>query len=141
MQDKAMAQFVYSQLYIDGQWVAAREGASYGVINPATEEEIGRAPDASVDDMDHAIAAARRAFDSGPWTRMSPADLAQSIRRIADALHKRRARLLEILVAEAGAAGFLAAAQLDTPIAALHEYADAARNFEFEQMLPVKTLQ
>ena len=58
-----------AKMFIDGKWTAAASGATYDVPNPATEETIGSAPDASVEDMQRAIAAARKAFDEGPWPR------------------------------------------------------------------------
>jgi aldehyde dehydrogenase (NAD+) len=133
-----MSKFHYSQLYIDGQWVEPRDGATYPVPNPATEEEIGRAADASSVDMADAIMAARRAFDTGPWPRMPARDRAQFIRRIADGLEKKKDCLRELLIAEAGAENFLMASQLDGAISALHDYADLALKFDFEQMLPIK---
>jgi acyl-CoA reductase-like NAD-dependent aldehyde dehydrogenase len=136
-----MSKFHYSQLYIDGQWVEPRDGATYPVPNPATEEEIGRAADASSVDMADAIMAARRAFDTGPWPRMPARDRAQFIRRIADGLEKKKDCLRELLIAEAGAENFLMASQLDGAISALHDYADLALKFDFEQMLPVKMNQ
>ena len=50
---------------IDGKWVQADSGKTIQVPNPATEEVIGSAPDATVDDMKRAIGAARKAFDEG----------------------------------------------------------------------------
>ena len=54
------------RMMIHGQWVEAADGRTYAIPNPATEEIIGTAPDATADDMRRAIAAARRAFDEGP---------------------------------------------------------------------------
>ena len=71
------------RMYIDGKWVEASNGATYGIPNPATEESIGTAPDATVDDMKRAIAAARRAFDDG---LQCPADLPGDTHRIAEEL-------------------------------------------------------
>src|ERR1700746_921684 len=88
--EKPMAKFFYPHLYIDGRWAAAQNGASYPVLNPPNEQEIATAPDAGSADMDKAIAAARRAFDSGPWPRMSPKDRARVIRRIADVLDRNK---------------------------------------------------
>jgi aldehyde dehydrogenase (NAD+) len=136
-----MAQFFYPHLFIDGRWTKAEDGATYPVINPATEEEIATAPDATSADMEKAIAAARRAFDHGPWPRMSPKERGRFIRRIADGLEKNKDQLRQILTAEAGAEYFLLNAQLDNPISTLQVYADAAEKFEFEQMLPVRTVQ
>src|SRR5262249_1278104 len=58
-----------AQMFIDGKWTAATSGKTYDVPNPATEETIGSAPDAGVEDLQRAIAAARKAFDEGPWPR------------------------------------------------------------------------
>jgi aldehyde dehydrogenase (NAD+) len=85
-----MSKFHYSQLYIDGQWVEPRDGATYPVPNPATEEEIGRAADASSVDMADAIMAARRAFDTGPWPRMPARDARNSFDGSRTVWRKRR---------------------------------------------------
>jgi betaine-aldehyde dehydrogenase len=58
-------------LYIDGSWVAPAAGGTIEVISPHTEELIGSAPEASVADVDRAVAAARKAFDEGPWPQLS----------------------------------------------------------------------
>lgn len=57
-----------TQLFIDGELVAAASGNTYPNINPATEEVIGETADAGPEDMDRAIAAARRAFDDSDWS-------------------------------------------------------------------------
>lgn len=57
-----------SKLFIDGELVAAASGNTYPNINPATEEVMGDVADAGFDDMDRAIAAARRAFDETDWS-------------------------------------------------------------------------
>ena len=54
-------------LYIDGQWIEPQSGR-YDDISPATEETVAQAPEAGLADVDAAISAARRAFDSGPWS-------------------------------------------------------------------------
>jgi acyl-CoA reductase-like NAD-dependent aldehyde dehydrogenase len=75
------------QLYIDGRWVEPQDGR-YGDIDPATEKTIASAPDASVAQVGEAIAAARRAFDSGPWATISPEDRAGCLNQLGDALLK-----------------------------------------------------
>ncbi len=55
-------------LLIDGELVAAEGGATFASVNPATEEVIAEAADASVADVERAIAAARRAFDETTWS-------------------------------------------------------------------------
>ena len=75
------------QLYIDGKWVKHEDGR-YDDISPATEQTIATAPDASVAQVGDAIAAARRAFDSGPWATISIEDRARCLNQLGDALLK-----------------------------------------------------
>src|SRR6185503_11344570 len=56
------------QIFIDGQFVDARASRTIDVINPATQEVIGRVPDGDTADIDAAVRAARRAFESEPWS-------------------------------------------------------------------------
>jgi len=72
-------------LYVDGQWVEPDNGR-YDVINPATEEVVARAPDASASQVEAAICAARVAFDSGPWRTAEPSERARCIQQLSDAL-------------------------------------------------------
>ncbi len=75
------------QLYIDGRWVDPEDGR-YDDISPATEQPIATAPDASVAQVGDAIAAARRAFDHGPWATMSLEDRGRCLNQLGDALLK-----------------------------------------------------
>src|SRR5271163_4344271 len=61
------------QMLIDGKWVDARSGQTLAVEDPATEEIIAHVPAGDKTDIDLAVAAARRAFETGPWSRMVPA--------------------------------------------------------------------
>ena len=75
------------QLYIDGRWVEPEVGR-YDDVSPATETVIASAPDASVGQVGEAIAAARRAFDDGPWGTISGQDRAGCLNQLGDALMK-----------------------------------------------------
>ncbi|GBG37530.1 aldehyde dehydrogenase family protein [Mycobacterium montefiorense] len=75
------------QLYIDGQRVAPDDGR-FDDISPASEQTIATAPDASVSQVGDAIAAARRAFDSGPWGTMSAEQRAGCLNQLGEALTK-----------------------------------------------------
>jgi aldehyde dehydrogenase (NAD+) len=87
-------------LYIGNQWVNT---AGYeDVTNPATEEVIGRAPLGSVADCEAAIAAARDAFDNGPWPRMTFRERAAVVRRMHDILARRLPEIQDLIVAEVG---------------------------------------
>lgn len=71
--------------YIDGQWVDPDSGR-YDDICPSTETVIAAAPDSSTGQVDSAIAAARTAFDSGPWPTASPQERARCLNQLGDAL-------------------------------------------------------
>ncbi len=91
------------KLYIDGAWVDAGPERD-DVINPATETVIGRAPVGTAQAADAAVAAARTAFDSGPWPTMTMADRAAVMRRMHTALDARRGEIAELIIAEVGCA-------------------------------------
>jgi len=59
-----------TQLFIDGEFRDAKGGATFGSINPATEEAVAEIASASAEDVDAAVAAARAAFSGGPWAEM-----------------------------------------------------------------------
>src|SRR5262245_64892243 len=111
-----------SKMLIDGEWVSASNGATYAVPNPATEEPVGHAPDATADDMRRAIAAARRAFDEGPWTRATRDDRARAILRIADAMERRKEEMRQLLIAEVGASWLTHGMQVEAPIEHLRHW-------------------
>jgi aldehyde dehydrogenase (NAD+) len=94
-------------LYIDGKWTAGEAGGTIEVINPATEDVIGVVPEASTKDAVHAIEAARKAFDEGPWPYTKPAERAAALVRMAEYLESHGAELRELIVAETGTVGFL----------------------------------
>ncbi|MGV9867758.1 aldehyde dehydrogenase family protein [Rhodococcus koreensis] len=115
----------YRQQYIDGAWVAPEGGSTADVVNPATEEVIAVAPWGGRGDAATAVAAARRAFDDGPWPRMSMAERSVVLLRMADALDARFDELVALNVAEAGStvaesAGF----QITVPLAQFRDMAD-----------------
>lgn len=84
------------RLLIDGQWVAAESGATFEVTNPANEQVIARVAEGDKQDVDHAVKAARRAFESGPWARMSPADRGKLLWKLADLLEQQTDEFAEI---------------------------------------------
>ena len=122
------------RLYIDGAWHAA-EGGSEAVVNPATEEVIGHAPVASLAQVEAAIAAARTAFDDGPWPTMAMDERAAIMDRMVDALRVRQADIAALIVAEVGCAqGITHAMQVANPIAHLVSTIKYARRDEPERL-------
>jgi aldehyde dehydrogenase (NAD+) len=100
-------------LYIDGELRPAKGGKTYDNIGPWTGEVIGQAADASPEDVDAAIAAARRAFDTTDWST-NHALRHELMKKFRDLLFKNRDRLVEISKIEAGAApGAAYRAQID----------------------------
>src|SRR5258708_27061399 len=85
-----------------GKWVAPAGSATLAVVSPHTEEVVGRVPDGTPADMDRAVAAARDAFDNGPWPRMAPADRAAAGGRLADLYAGRLGGIAELITEEMG---------------------------------------
>jgi betaine-aldehyde dehydrogenase len=88
--------------FIGGDWQTASGGDLLEVISPSTEEVVGRVPVAGPAEIDQAVAAARRAFEQGPWRRMSVADRAGYLKRLAAELHARREQSVGLQIDEMG---------------------------------------
>ncbi len=87
-------------LYIDGDWVRPTADASIEVVNPTTEEVIATVPDASSDDADKAVSAARRAFSG--WSRLPRQERAAYLSEIAVGLAERADELATLITSELG---------------------------------------
>ncbi len=81
------------QMYIGGAWVDAESGATYEVVDPSVEEVVARVPKGGVADAAKAAAAAREAFDRGPWPRMKATERADVLRRAAALIRERSEEL------------------------------------------------
>ncbi len=90
------------QLFIGGEWVEPEGSGVIEVISPHTEEVIGSVPDASPADIDKAVAAARRAFDEGPWPRMTPEERAEGLKRLSGALQSRAQEIADVISSQNG---------------------------------------
>jgi aldehyde dehydrogenase (NAD+) len=73
----------YDRLFIGGDWVAPEGTDTIGIVSPVTEEVIARVPDGTEADIDKAVAAARIAFDRGPWPRLAPSERGEILRKAA----------------------------------------------------------
>ena len=117
---------------IDGELVEGSGGARFDNINPATEEVLGTTADATREDMDRAIGAARRSFDETDWS-VDPAFRAKCLRQFHAALADAREDLRATVVAEAGSPLALTyAVQCDAYVDAMPYWADLAESFEYE---------
>ena len=77
------------RMYIDGDWVDAQSGETFETVDPYTGETWAVVPRAGAADVDRAVKAARRAFDDGPWGRMTAVERARLMRRLADVIADR----------------------------------------------------
>jgi aldehyde dehydrogenase (NAD+) len=129
------------QLFFGGRWQDAEGGERYPIINPATEDVIGSAPQGRRGDVQRAVNAARKAFDEGPWPQLGAEERHRLLRRIADGMAKSKDRLRQLLIAEAGATHALLSYQLDWPLEFMQDYAERAARLEREEMLPSAVAQ
>src|SRR5256886_13420898 len=92
---RPVAQFMANpkKLLIDGKWLPAASGMTFEVKNPATGATIARTAEGDKADIDTAVRAARRAFESGPWPAMTPSERARGGWRIGDLLSKNNDEL------------------------------------------------
>ncbi|RWL09267.1 NAD-dependent succinate-semialdehyde dehydrogenase [Mesorhizobium sp.] len=87
-------------MLIDGEWIEETNAGSEVVLNPATEQPLGRLPHAGTAELDRALAAANRAFDG--WKRTSPYERGQIMRQAADLMRERLDHIARVLTLEEG---------------------------------------
>lgn len=121
------------RLFIGGDWVPAISGTTIDVIAPATEELFLTVAEAGTADIDRAVAAARKAFDSGPWTRMSPGERAGYLTAIADELDKLSGEIAAIWPNEMGILHRVASAMAGTIGGTYRYFAGLAETFKWEE--------
>jgi acyl-CoA reductase-like NAD-dependent aldehyde dehydrogenase len=90
------------QMLIDGAWVDAADGRTFDSINPTTGAVWSRVPEATAEDVDRAVHAARRAFEDGPWSRFTPTQRGHCLRRLGDLLVGRAETLGRIETIDTG---------------------------------------
>jgi phenylacetaldehyde dehydrogenase len=115
----AVSSFLSSprQLLIDGEWVDAKDGQTFGTVNPATEEVLVQVAQASAVDADRAVVAARNAFEAGsPWQRMTPRERSHLLWRIGDTIDERAEEFAQLESLDNGKS--LASARGDVGVAA-----------------------
>jgi phenylacetaldehyde dehydrogenase len=95
---RSVSQFVAAprKMLIDGKWVPAASEQTFEVMNPATGLTVARVAEGDKADIDAAVRAARRAFESGPWPQMTPSERGKLIWRIGDLIAKHNDELAEL---------------------------------------------
>ncbi len=93
---------MHDKLFIGGRWLAPKSTETFAVINPANEEVIAQVCGGNAEDIDAAVSAARLAFDEGPWPRLSGAERAGYLRKIAAIITRRLDELANLEVLDNG---------------------------------------
>ncbi|WP_375501499.1 aldehyde dehydrogenase [uncultured Jatrophihabitans sp.] len=119
------------RFFIGGEWVAPRDGLAAQVTRPDTEEPLYSVAVATKAEMSAAVAAAREAFDDGPWSRISVAERADYLRAIAAGLRERSADLAWLWAAEVGILHSVARRETAHMADVFDEYAELSTAFGF----------
>ena len=117
--DRDVEAFIGSprQLFINGQWCDAASGKTFETPDPATGETLARVAEGGAEDIDRAVRAARRAFEEGPWGRITPSERGRIIWRIGDLILEHADELSQLESLDNGKP-FAVARAADVPLAA-----------------------
>ena len=121
---------------IGKDWVPASSGREAQVHDPSTGSVLMRTPLSGAEDIDKAVQSARRAFDRGPWTKMTPYERARILLRIADLIEAHREELAQIEAIDAGKP-INQARYVDVPLTALTAPQRAALTLHYYEGLPI----
>ena len=122
------------KLYIGGEWVEPSSAATIEVISPLTEEVIATVPEASNEDVDRAVAAARRAFDAGPWPGMTAGERADMMEKVSQLIQARYEDVARTISEEMGSPiSFSMMGQVFASTMVLDYYTSLAREYDFEE--------
>lgn len=128
------------QIFIDNAWVDSTGGETLAVIDPSNAREVGRIAEASAQDVDRAVTAARRAFDDGRWTGLPALLREQLIRKLADLIEAHADELAELEAIDNGKPKTMAA-MIDIPnaVASIRYTAGWATKLGGEYIEPLST--
>ncbi|MHB2017764.1 MAG: aldehyde dehydrogenase family protein [Candidatus Xenobia bacterium] len=126
------------QLFINGNWQAAASGKTFQTVNPATEEVITTLAEAGTEDVDAAVRAARKAFEEGPWSRISAAERGKLLWKLGELVLSHKEELARLETIDSGKT-ITESGKVDMPWVAdcLQYYAGWATKIEGET-IPVK---
>ena len=123
------------RLFIGGEWVAPSSSAVIEVISPHSEEIVGRVPEAKEADVERAVAAARQAFEEGPWPRLPAKDRAEYMAKLSSGIQGRMSEIAGVITTEMGSpASFSLMGQVLASKMVLDYYVNLAREFPFEDL-------
>ncbi len=124
----------YEKLYYDGAWQSSTSSETIAVISSATEQEVARVPRGTAEDVDRAVKAARRGFES--WSRLPVEERAQWLEKLSAAMKTRVPQIAEAIAHEVGTAiGFATKVQAEFPIMMIGMNAKFIREAKLEEEL------
>ncbi|MFI2229701.1 aldehyde dehydrogenase [Nocardia testacea] len=127
----------HRQLFLGGAWVAPSTDRTLEVISPHTEETIARLAAPAPADIDRAVAAARHAFDAGPWPRLDPAERIRIVRDLARRYTEHHEEIARLVTAQMGAPiTFSRSAHAQLPGVMMRALADLAEVHPWEEFRP-----
>lgn len=133
--DSGAPQTEWDMLFIGGEWVAPATPEVIEVRSPATDEIVGSVPMAAQADVDAACAAARKAFDDGPWPRMKPGERAAVIAAAVELMRERADEFKALLSLETGQPPMtIDVLQYNAAITAFDYFASAADDFTWSEV-------
>jgi acyl-CoA reductase-like NAD-dependent aldehyde dehydrogenase len=125
------------ELFIGGHWAKPSTDRRIEVISPHSEEPVAQVTAASPNDVDTAVEAARGAFDAGPWSRQTPAERIDAVRRLAKVYGERRSEMAEVITSEVGAPiSFSQRAQVGLPAMMMSAFCDVAESYPWREARP-----
>lgn len=124
----------HGKLFIGGEWTDPLGSDTIDIVSPHTEQVIGRVPHASRADVDRAVAVARKAFDEGPWPRMSLDERIEVVARIKDAIAVRHEEIARSISSQNGSPySWSVLAQALGPMMVYDAAITVARAFPYEE--------
>lgn len=132
-----MRSLTYERLFIGGRWEPPATAGRIAVISPHTEEQVGETPEAAAEDVDRAVEAARRAFDDGPWPRMSVEERIDKVDKLAAVYAAETDEMADLITAEMGSPrSFSRLGQAAGALAQMHLISATARDFPWLERRP-----
>src|ERR1700742_4573270 len=124
----------YDQLFVGGQWRKPSTDQRLTVISPHTESSIGDVPAATPADVDDAVAAARHAFDHGPWPRLSPQERMRKVEQLATIYGGHLDEMADLITDEMGSPrSFSRLGQAAAAVSMIHLSLAVARDFPWNE--------
>ncbi|MGA8458479.1 MAG: aldehyde dehydrogenase family protein, partial [Streptosporangiaceae bacterium] len=117
--DRNVEEFIATprQLFINGQWADSASGKTFETPDPATGETLARIAEGDAEDINRAVKAARKAFEEGPWSRMTPSERGRLVWKIGDLILEHTDELAQLESLDNGKP-FVVAQAADVPLAA-----------------------